>query len=360
MSLEENRGTPAPADESRKSAGQKVPVPAPAIIIQQPDTAFRRLRFWVVAIVLVVSLIENYRMYMEYETYFASDEGPSERFHSGDRHATDRFALIRVSGTIMPPFTEHILKAIKKAKNDKHVKGIVLAIDSPGGTVTDSHKIYHRLQELAAEKPIVVSMGSLAASGGYFVAMGAGPKARIFAEPTTWTGSIGVIIPHYEVTEAADRIGFKSAPLKTGEFKDSLSPFRPLTERDKALWDNILNQSFDLFLQVIDENRDTLDRAQVRALATGQIYTAQDAKQNGMIDEIGFLDDAIETLKQITGISTPRVVTYHFPVDLWETLLGTAKANEPAAQWRAILEMTVPRAMYYCSWGMPLPPGEAP
>jgi len=121
-------------------------------------------------------------------------------------------------------------------------------------------------------------MSSLAASGGYFVAMGAGPKSKIFAEPTTWTGSIGVIIPHYEVSDAATKLGIRAAPLKTGEFKDSLSPFRELTPRDKEVWDNILNQSFELFLEVIDENRDTLDMAKTRALATGQVYTAKDAK----------------------------------------------------------------------------------
>jgi protease-4 len=201
-------------------------------------------------------------------------------------------------------------------------------------------------------------MGSLAASGGYFVAMGAGTKGKIFAEPTTWTGSIGVIIPHYEVTAVAEKVGFKALPLKTGEFKDSLSPFREMTERDKALWDNILNQSFELFLQVIDENRDTLDMPQTRALATGQIYTAQDAKKNGMIDEIGFEEDAIDALKQMTGVSTARVVAYPHSAGVLDVLLGSAKASDPSAQWRALMEMTVPRALYYCSWGLPIPAGE--
>src|SRR5207248_4028218 len=106
---------------------------------------------------------------------------------------------------------------IKKAKEDANVKGVLLAVDSPGGTVTDSHKIYHQLKELSEKKPVFVSMGSLAASGGYFVAMGAGTQAKIYAEPTTWTGSIGVIIPHYEVTELAEKAGIKALPLKTGE-----------------------------------------------------------------------------------------------------------------------------------------------
>ncbi|HLJ09974.1 MAG TPA: signal peptide peptidase SppA [Planctomycetaceae bacterium] len=343
--------------EADRNAGIPVrtpPAQPPAVIIRQTGF-FTRLRIWLLTIFLIISLVANYGFYTAYSEYFSPSDGPKETFHSGDRDATDKLAMIRVMGTIMPPFSERIVKTIKKAHDDKHVKGVLLVVDSPGGTVTDSHKIYHELKKLSADKPVVVSMGSLAASGGYFVSMGAGPQARIFAEPTTWTGSIGVIIPHYEMTGVAEKIGFKSAPLKTGEFKDSLSAFREMTPRDKEVWDNILNQAFDLFLDVIDENRDSLDKDQVRALATGQIYTAQDAKKNGMVDEIGFQDDALDALKKVAGLSTARVVSYHYALDLWDTLLGSAKANDPSAQWRAILEMTVPRAMYYCSWG-PLPP----
>lgn len=354
MSLEPvNQAAPA-SGGSAPSAGAQ----PPAVVIQQPGGFFSRLKRWMLTTMLISSLLANYGMYTAYKDYFASADGPSEKYHSGDRDAADSLALIRVRGTIMPPFTDRILKMIKKAKEDKHVKGVLLVVDSPGGTVTDSHQIYHRLKELSAVKPVVVSMGSLAASGGYFVAMGAGAKGKIFAEPTTWTGSIGVIIPHYEVTELAEKAGVKALPLKTGEFKDSLSPFREMTGRDKELWGKILNQSFELFLTVIDENRDTLDKEQVRALATGQIYTAQDAKENGMVDEIGFEEDALDALKKAANLSSARVVTYHYAVDLFEALLGSAKASDPAAQWRAMLEMTVPRAMYYCSWGLPLPPAE--
>src|SRR4029077_5357237 len=120
-----------------------------------------------------------------------------------------------VNGTIMPPFTKRILQSIDHAKDDKHVKGVVLVVDSPGGLVSDSHQIYHRLKELGKTKPIFVSMKSLAASGGYYVSMGAGEEGRIFAEPTTWTGSIGVIMPRYEVVELAKKVGIDSKPLKT-------------------------------------------------------------------------------------------------------------------------------------------------
>jgi protease-4 len=129
-----------------------------------------------------------------------------------------------------------------------------------------------------------------------------------------------------------------------------------LSPRDKEVWDNILNQSFEMFLTVIDENRDKLDMPQVRKLATGQIYTAHDAQALGMIDEIGFEEDALEELKKIAGLSKARVVTFQYPVGIFESLLGSAKASDPAAQWKAVLELAVPRAMYYFSGGLPLPP----
>jgi protease IV len=354
MALDQEKPrVPASAAAIQNSPGQPT-----TIIVQAPGGAFSRLKSWVLTTLLMSSLLANLVMYVEYGEYSGGGEGPHEKFYSGDRDATDKLAIIRVTGTIMPPFSDRVIKAIKKAKEDEHVKGVLLVVDSPGGTVTDSHQIYHRLKELSEKKPIVVSMGSLAASGGYFVAMGAGTKGKIFAEPTTWTGSIGVIIPHYEVTDVAEKVGFKALPLKTGEFKDSLSPFRAMTERDKVLWDNILKQSFDLFVQIIDDNRDTLNEEQVRELATGQIYTAQDAMKLKMIDAIGFEEEALEELKKTVNLPKVRVVMYQHPVGLLDPLLGSVKASDPAAQWRALLEMTVPRAMYYCSWGLPVLPGE--
>jgi protease-4 len=294
-------------------------------------------------------------MYSSYKEYFASAEGPSEKYHSGDRLTSDKLAIVRVSGTIMPPFTRRVIQAIEKARDDDQVKGVLLAVNSPGGLVTDSHQIYHQLRKLAEKKPVYVSMGSMAASGGVYVSMGAGPTAKIFAEPTTWTGSIGVIIPHYEVTELADKLGIRAAPLKTGEFKDALSPFKTLTDREKVLWEDIMNQSFEQFLQVIDEGRETLNLEEVRKLATGQIYTARDAKSNGLVDEIGYEDDALNALKEKLGLSKARVVTYQSQVSLLDALLGSAQTADPRAQWQVLLDATVPRAMYLCSWGQFVP-----
>lgn len=339
---------PAPAKGEPAGEG----APQPIVIHQRIDARPpRRLRSWIFYFVLTTSLFANVALYTAYEEYFADSAGPTEHYHSGDKLASkSKIARIHIGGTIMPPFTNRILKSIKQAQEDDAVKGVLLVINSPGGLVSDSHQIYHRLVELREKKPIFVSMESLAASGGYYIAMGAGEKGKIFAEPTTWTGSIGVIIPRYDVSELAGKLGVKSDPLKTGPFKDALSPFRPLTPEERAVWDNILNQAFEEFLLVIDTNRPKLDMEQVKKLATGQIYTAKDALKNGLIDQIGYEEDALRELKKQAGIENARVVEYHFPVAFLDMLLGSADLREPGAHMRTFLEATIPRAMYYFSW----------
>ena len=248
----------------------------------------------------------------------------------------------------MPPFTKRVLKAIEQVEKDDAVKGVVLVIDSPGGLVADSHQIYHRLQQLT--KPIFVAMKRMAASGGYYIAMGAGEEATIFAEPTTWTGSIGVIIPRFDFSAFVEKYGVKSDPLKTGPFKDALNPFREMEDSERAVWGEILDESFDRFLNVIAENRSDLDYEAIKLLATGQIYTANQAQKNGMIDEIGYEDEAIEALKKKLGLTEALVVSYESEPGLLELLSGVAKAKQPANQWRLALEATVPQPMYLGSW----------
>jgi protease IV len=328
--------------------------PAPTVIVQTQAGGWRSwmLRFAMFA--LSISLLANIGMFTAFRDYFASTEPPIEKFHSGDEFASDKLVILTMSGTIMPPYTERLIKQIEQAEKAKAAKAVLLVVDSPGGFVADSHQIYHALQKLAKSKPVYVQMKRMAASGGYYIAMGAGPEAKIFAEPTTWTGSIGVIIPRYDVSALAEKFGIGSDPLKTGEFKDALSPFRPLTENERKLWENILNQSFDQFVSVIDENRNTLDTEQVKKLATGQIYTAHDAVENGLVDEIGYEEDAIDALKTKIGASKLRVVTYEHPASLLDVFSMNSKA-QAANPWRAMLEASVPQALFYCSWFPPLP-----
>jgi protease-4 len=303
---------------------------------------------------LGLSLLINFSLYAAFRDYFTKVDAPTEKFHSGDEFARDKIAILKMSGTIMPPYTERLVKQIKHAAKADEVKGVLLVVDSPGGYVGDSHEIYHELRKVSEKKPVYVYMTGMAASGGYYISMGAGPSGKIFAEPTVWTGSIGVIIPRYDVSQLAEKWGVNVDPLKTGEFKDALSPFRPLTERERALWENILNQAFEQFIEVIDTNRDNLTADQVKALATGQIYTAKDALENGLIDEIGYEEDALNKLKGQLQLSKVRIVTYEHPTTLTDLFLGSTKAPSKGSV-RTLLEASVPRALYYCSWLPPMP-----
>lgn len=338
--------------DEHPSAEEKLMTKTPefATAPEKRDQSKRRWLMRGLVIVLLVSLFFNLGFYIWHQEYFKIGGGPTEQFETGDQFAKEKIAIISITGTIMPPFTERILRSIKTAQEDAQVKAILLEIDSPGGLVADSHQIYHRLVQLRKTKPIVVTMKRMAASGGYYVAMAAGEKGVIFAEPTTWTGSLGVIIPRFDLSGLAEKVGIVSDPLKTGEFKDALNPFRNLSKQERAIWDHILDESYQRFLNIITDNRKNLDYAQVKKLATGQIYPATDAKENGLIDEIGYQEDALARLQKITGLDKVRVVRYTNPTSLADILLGSAEATHAENRKQALLNSTVPRAMYFASW----------
>ena len=339
--------------------------PPQTIVIQQTEPK-RRVRSWIIRLLFLalgLSVLLNFSLLATYEEYYSDTASPQEVFHSGDKDAQNKIAVLKVTGTIMPPFTGRILKSIERIRNDDSVKGVVLVIDSPGGLVTDSHQIYHRLKQLSDKKPMVVAMKRMAASGGYYVAMGAGPEAKIFAEPTTWTGSIGVIIPRYNLSEFSQKYGIKSEPLTTGPYKDSLNPFRDLRPDEEKLWKDILDESYGTFIDVIAENRSQLDEQGVRDLATGQIYTSNQALKNKLVDVIGFEDDALEDLKQQLkkqlNIEKFRVVTYQYQLTIFDLFAGYVRAQQPEQTWQTLLDLTVPRAMYFFSWAPAIPVNSA-
>ncbi len=326
------------------------------LVIEHKIGRSRNWLFWLVTLALLGSLGYNAYLYSQNRNYFGDTSPPAERFHSGEADSTDRIALLRISGTISPPFTGRLLKQIKKARQDDSVKGAILVVDSPGGLVADSHQIYHELQKLSAEKPVYVSMKRIAASGGYYIAMGAGPKARLFCEPTTWTGSIGVIIPRYNVAKLAKEYGVGFDPIKTGEFKDTLSPFRDLTDSERELWATIIGDAFERFLTVIDENRPNLTREKLETLATGQVFTANQSLENGLVDQIGFLEEVVDALKDELGLKEARVVTYYSPPSLLEQVTGFSSANvQTPDPMQIAIDASVPKAMYLCSWGSAVP-----
>lgn len=303
---------------------------------------------WLLAALLVISVIVNLVFWRRYDRYYAGSEPPEEHFVEGEPGAEAKIARIAIRGTIMPPFTGRIIKSLERAASDPAVRGVLLVIDSPGGLVADSHEIYHQLEKLREKKPVVVSMRRIAASGGLYVAMGAGPNGLIFAEPTTWTGSIGVIIPRYEFTELAKKIGVEPGSLKTGPMKDSLNPIRPLTDKEREVWNAILDDAFERFIGVIADNRAQLDETEVREMATGQIYTAEQALDLGLIDRIGYEEQALAALKKELELSQARVIEYEFPGGLLDLLMPAAAAANPQSRLKAALDQSAPRAFYHC------------
>ena len=223
--------------------------------------------------------------------------------------------------------------------------------------VADSHKIYHRLEQYRSRdgQPGFghdVADGHL---GGALRGDGIGIFRADICRADNMDGIDWSDHSRYDVSSLADRFGVVVDPLKTGPLKDSLNPFRKLSDQDRVVWKGILDDAFDRFIGVIVDNRPRLDEALVRELATGQIYTAGQALGHGLVDEIGYEDDAIESLKDQLKLESVHVVTYRVRPGWIDLLLDQVESRDPEQQLAKWLETGVPRGMYLSSWGA-LPP----
>lgn len=273
-----------------------------------------------------------------------------ETFHSGSTGAGDKVAVVRIEGVILEGFLDYPRRQIKQAANDPDVKAVVIRINSPGGSITASDELHQRISELVqgtAErdaKPTIVSMGAMAASGGYYVAM---PCKTLYAERTTLTGSIGVFASFPNIKELSDWLGIKMETVKRGAVKDSGSPFKDMTPQDRQLWQEMVDHAYEQFQTVVEQGRPELkgklqeevvrkmipvrdpkteeERKEpfVRTRADGGVFTADQAKQFGLIDKIGFLDEAVKDAATAAGLGTDyRAVVYARRRSLPELLLG--------------------------------------
>jgi protease-4 len=235
-------------------------------------------------------------------------------------------ALLKLEGVIMEStdaanisygYNHRVfLKQLENAFSRQDISGVIIQINSPGGGVYESDEIYNRLLELKEkyQKPLVVYMSQEAASGGYYVAMAAD---KIYANRNTLTGSIGVIIRTYNYQQLADKIGIKDITFKSGEQKDMLNPMRPLNEQEKAIVQGLVNESYAYFVDVVAKGRH-MDRDRVLQLADGRVYSGTQAKNLGLVDSLGNLDQAIDGLAQLVRTSDPKVLLYKNPgPDFW-------------------------------------------
>lgn len=199
----------------------------------------------------------------------------------------------------------NIARLIHQAARDPQVRAILLRVNSPGGSVIGSDEIYHALKE--SGKPVVVYMGELAASGGYYISMAG---ERIVAHPNTLTGSIGVISEFTNIQGLYDKLGIQSTIVKSGENKDFGSQTTPFTEADKKLWQAVIDETYGGFVKIIADNRG-MTVEEVKKLADGRVYTGQQALALKLVDQLGYLQDAVDEAAVRGGISgTPRVIEY--------------------------------------------------
>ncbi|MBI5656975.1 MAG: signal peptide peptidase SppA [Geobacter sp.] len=211
--------------------------------------------------------------------------------------------LVEVRGVILDS-QETVKQLHDFGKNDK-IKAVVLRIDSPGGVVGPSQEISQEVKKLAARKKVIVSMGSVAASGGYYIAA---PATMIIANPGTITGSIGVLMKFSNIEGLLDKIGMKAFTLKTGKYKDAGSPLRPMSDEEKALLQGVIESTHGQFVKAVAEGR-RLPVGQVQAIADGRIFSGEQAMALKLVDRLGSLQDAIEEAGRLAGISgEPTVV----------------------------------------------------
>ena len=277
----------------------------------------------------------------------------------------DKIVLIDLSGIISeeekgttlvpePNLVARIKEELKRAAQDPAVKAVVLRINSPGGTVTASDILYHELEifKKRTGKKVVASIMDLGASGGYYVAVAAD---AIVAHPTTVTGSIGVIMLNVNVQGLLEKIGVSGTAIKSGDKKDMGSPLRPMTPEERQIFQGIINQMYERFVSVVAAGRPKMNLDQVKLAADGRVYTAQQALDLGLVDRIGYLDDAIDQAKSESGLREASVVLYLRPGTYKDNVYSQLPNGAPTTvnilnvDLHAFVQSGVPRFMYLWS-----------
>jgi len=283
-----------------------------------------------------------------------------------DGEGPDKLALVELSGVIMDEvrpggifgiptrLLERIRRELDLAAADAAVKAVVFAVDSPGGTVTTSDDILHEFERFRerTKKPVVVHMGAMAASGGYYVSMGAD---QIVAEPTCITGSIGVILMSFNVSGLLQKLDIQNVTIKSGANKDLLNPFKPVNEEQVRILQGMIDSAYDRFLEVVARGRERagLKPDELRQLADGRIYTAKEALEAKLIDRIGYRTDAFDVARRLVNLEKATVVRYCKPPSFLEALTGDPELSALRARLPLSLEtlagLETPRLLYLWS-----------
>ena len=273
----------------------------------------------------------------------------------------DAVAVVRIEGTILPgeappanpfsgstggAFSQRVIDHLQKANEDDAVKAVVLYVDSPGGSVFASDEIY--LQIKAMDKPIITSMNSLAASGGYYVAA---PTDEIWASRHTLTCSIGVIFQFPNIAGFAEEYGVDWVTVTSGQFKDLGNPFREFTPEQETLMQDIVDEAFSEFVRIVAEGRD-MSEEDVREIADGRICTGKQAHDAGLVDELGYFPEVVDRAAEMGGIDgEPRIIEYGGEPSLLEVLGASVNRPSPVQELQEVLHFHAGSPLMYLYTG---------
>lgn len=246
---------------------------------------------------------------------------------------SDKIAVIDVDGLLINKQKWELLREgenpvslfiekLDRARKDRNVKAVVLRLNSPGGTVGASDIMYHKLREFkqTSGKPVVACMLTIATSGAYYLACGCD---GIVAQPGSVTGGIGTIVQTVSFAGTMEKLGIKSVAIKSGKLKDMGSPLHDLSEEEQQVLQEIIMQFYEQFLEVVSEGRKELSQQKIGELADGRVFTAKEALEKGLIDRVGYPDDAIVWAKELAGVERARVVIYHRSISYKPNIFGS-------------------------------------
>lgn len=307
--------------------------------------------FW--GIVLALSIMANVALFLMLIGLFAV-------FATGQRDVLDeaviregprsaKIVVITLEGVIHNERAKDIYEQLKMARESRRVKGLIVRVNSPGGTISGSDQIYNEIRRYREEekKPVVAFMQSIAASGGYYTSVAC---EKIIAEPTTITGSIGVIFGHFIIQELLEqKLGIQPVVITSGPKKDWPSSFEPMTEEQrKYIEAKLIGPAYDRFVEIVADGRPMLSLDDVKRLADGSIYGAEEALEVQLIDEIGYLDEAIELVKSLADIEEARVIEYRRPLSL-AGFLSARSRNILSIDREKLYEFSTPQILYLWS-----------
>jgi len=267
----------------------------------------------------------------------------------GKSFGNDKIAIIEIEGMLANARAGGFMQAqenpvskfvqqLDAAERDSRVKAVVLRINSPGGTVTASDTMYERLKRFRAEskKPVVACALEVSASGAYYVSCAAD---QIIAAPTSVVGSIGVIFSTFDASGAMAKLGVKNDAIKSGPYKDIGSPFRPIKEDERQIMQDLVDEYYGRFTHIVTTSRHLTDADKIKIATDGRVFSGEQARELGLVDQTGTLEDAIDVARKLAGTPQAAAIMYRRPYAYGGSIYASSSAPEPKAN---VLQLDVP------------------